>query len=241
MNISVKAVAGSFKQFVVQIYKDAMLIILLFAPILCGLFFKFGIPFAQNLMEKYFGWEEIFAPYYLLFDLLLASMTPLLYSFASAYLILGEIDDGISGYLSVTPLGKKGYLISRLGIPSVIAFIVTMLVLPAFQLSGSSIDIIIGMAVSSVFLSIIGALLTVSVADNRVEGMAVAKLSGLFFLGLPAPFFIKGNIQYLLIFLPSFWTAKFAMEKQILFLLPSLIMSFGWISLLYRKFKKKIA
>lgn len=241
MKMSRKAVAVSFIQYIVQIYKDALLIILVIAPILCGLFFKFGIPLAQYLLEKYFSWKDIFVPYYLLFDLLLASMTPLMYSFASAYLILGEIDDGISGYLAVTPLGKRGYLFSRIGLPGIIALAVTLLILPAFHLSDMQFYVIAGVAVSSVFLGVIEAMLTVSIANNRVEGMAVAKLSGLFFIGLPAPFFIKGGIQYLLILLPSFWTAKFALEKQVLFLLPALVISFGWILLLYRKFQRKIS
>ena len=60
----------------------------------------------------------------------------------------------------------------------------------------------------SSLLSIPVAMLIVTLSQNRVEGMAIGKIAGLVLFGLPAPFFIEGNFQYLLSWLPSFWTAK---------------------------------
>ncbi|MBH1942331.1 ABC transporter permease [Mobilitalea sibirica] len=240
MMVSKKALLNSFKQFMVQIYKDAMLILLCIAPLLAGSVFKFGIPFAQELIYEYFGLTKLFVPYYLLFDLLLGSLTPLLYCFAAAYVVLGEIDDGISGYLSVTPLGKRGYLISRLGFPAVISFVVSIVLMMVFSLSDFALPYIVGIALSSNLLGIIEALLVVSLSSNRVEGMAVSKLTGLFFLGLPVPFFVEGSIQYLVFFLPSFWLAKFAIEKELLFLLTGVLVSLVWIFMLNKKFNRKI-
>ncbi len=240
MTCSGKALIMAFRQFIVQIYKDAMLILLMLAPILCGLFFRFGIPYGQSLIEKYLSIKEIFVPYYLLFDLFLGCMTPLLYCFAAAYVILGEIDDGISGYLSVTPLGKKGYLISRLGFPAVMSFFISILMLSVFRLSDITFLNMIGIALIAALLGILEALLVVSVSGNRVEGMAVSKLSGLFFLGLPVPFFVKGGVKYLLFFLPSLWTAEYAIEQELLYLIIGIAVSLLWIVLLYRRFERKI-
>lgn len=49
--------------------------------------------------------------------------------------MLGEIDDNISKYLIITPIGKSGYLISRLGIPAILAFAITVILLLTFSLT----------------------------------------------------------------------------------------------------------
>ncbi len=240
MIYSRKAVRNAFRQLLIQIYKDAMLILLMLAPVLCGLFFKLGIPFAQSLIEQYLGYPELFVPYYLLFDLLLGCITPLLYCFAAAYIILGEIDDGISGYLSVTPLGKKGYLIARLGFPAVLAFFVSILMLLLFSLTDLTFFHILGIALSAALMGLMEAMLVVAISGNRVEGMAVSKLSGLFFLGLPIPFFVKGGVRYLLFFLPSLWTAEFILQQELRLLLIGIVVAIMWIMLLYGRFIRKI-
>lgn len=235
-----KVLLNAFKQYLSQIYKDAILILLCFAPFLCGLFFQFGIPIVEGLLTRYLGLTNIVQPYYLLFDLMLGSLTPLMYSFASAYVILGEIDEGISKYLAVTPIGKKGYLISRLGFPTIIAFLVSIIVLELFHISEISQGTIIMISLLAALLGIIEALLVVAISSNKVEGMALSKLSGLFILGLPAPFFLAGNIQYLLFFLPSFWISKYAMEHNIGYAVLGVAVALIWIKILYGKFKRKI-
>lgn len=240
MTNRLRVLSYAFIQFLYQLLKDAMLILLCVAPILCGLFFQFGIPFIQSLLIKYLNNPDILPAFYLLFDLMLAILTPMLYCFAAAYVILGEIDDGISKYLAVTPIGKNGYLISRLGFPAIIAFVVSIVAVSIFKLTQISfVDILIITFISSI-LGLVEALLIVSFSSNKVEGMAISKLSGLFMLGLPAPFFISGNIQYILFFLPTFWLAKFAIEKNIIYAALGILTSIAWGTILYRKFKKKI-
>lgn len=235
-----KILINAFRQFLDQISRDAMLVMLCFAPVLSGLFFRFGIPYIQSLLVKYLDMPELFRPYYLLCDLMLGSLTPVLFCFAAAYVILGEIDDGISKYYAITPVGKNGYLLSRVGIPSIMAFLVSIVTLKIFNLSSLFMfDIIVISFISSI-QGIIVALLVVSLSTNKVEGMAVSKLSGLFILGIPVPFFITGNIQFILFFLPSFWLAKYEVEKNYLFIFVSILISFGWIVILHRKFIKKI-
>lgn len=230
----------SFGQFVEQITKDLMLFVVCFAPILCGLFFKFGIPLAESLLTKQFHCNEILTPYYLMFDLFLAVMTPIMFCFVSAMIILGEIDDKISNYIAVTPLGNSGYLISRLGFPTVIATITSMTVLPIFSLTKISFLMLISLSILTAITGLIVSMLVVSLSSNKVEGMAVTKLSGLIILGIPAPFFITDNIQYVLFFLPSFWIAKLAIERNYLYIIPAIIISIAWIMPLSKRFVNKL-
>ena len=61
-------------------------------------------------------------------------MAPVLLCFAFAMITLEEIDDKVSRYFSITPLGKAGYLFTRLGVPSIISAVIAFIVLLLFSL-----------------------------------------------------------------------------------------------------------
>ena len=176
----------------------------------------------------------------MLFDLFLCLITPYMFCFASSMVMLTEYDENITGYLAVTPIGKKGYILSRLLIPCVISFFASLLLIGWFSLTYWTL----GMALITCFLTsilcIAISLLLFSFSHNRVEGMAMAKLSGLLMLGLPVPFFLVSKVQYLFSPLSSFWIAKMCFEENFLFLLPAILTSLIWILLLYQKFERKI-
>lgn len=117
----------SFLQVFQQIRSDLMLFATCFTPILVGLLIKFGIP----LLEK--GLRFSLSEYYLIFDLFLSIMTPVLLCFAFAMITLEEIDDKVARYFSITPLGKFGYIFSRLGIPAILATVIAFVVLLFFS------------------------------------------------------------------------------------------------------------
>jgi len=230
----------SFKQFIQQITKDLMLFVVCLAPVLVGFAIHFGIPLLEKILTNQFNKQEILLPYYLLFDLFLAIMTPMLFCYVSAMIILGEIDDKISNYIAVTPLGKSGYLISRLGFPCLISIFVTIILLFVFSLTHLSFLMILIISILTAIFGIIISMLIISLSTNKVEGMAVAKLSGLLMIGLPVPFFILSKIQYCLFFLPSFWIVKLAMEQNYFYFVPCLFVSVIWIYFLMKRFSQKL-
>lgn len=236
-----KPLLRSFKMFVRQIFDDAMLFAVCLAPILAACFFQFGIPFIERLLCAYFGKETILADYYLLFDLLLSVLTPYMFCFASAMVMLTEYDENMTGYMAVTPVGKKGYLISRLGFPAMLSLIVSVLLMLGFSLTSWSLPMLVLTCLLTCILSVAVSLLLFALSHNRVEGMAIAKLAGLIILGLPVPFFVLSGVQYLFSVLPSFWIAKLCLEQDCLFVLPALLTALLWIVLLYRSFEKKLS
>lgn len=234
-----KRLSISFMQYLNQIARDAMLFLSCLAPVLYGLFMKFGIPAAEKFLTGYYSREEVLVPYFLIFDLFLVVLTPMMFSFASSMVILGEIDDGITKYMSVTPLGRGGYLISRLILPLTLSFVVSIIVMNVFSLDIISFEMIIFLSFLSSVLGFITTMMVVSLSANKVEGMAITKMSGISMIGIILPFFVLTRIQYLAIILPSFWMAKFALEGKIIYLILCVMVSAGWILLLLRKFMKK--
>lgn len=218
-----------------------MLYAVCLAPLLAAVFFKFGIPVLEEELCAYLNMTALLSGYYLLFDLFLAILAPFMISFASSMVMLTEYDENMVGYMAVTPVGKSGYIISRLLFPAVISFVTTIILLLLFSLTDISLVYIVLLSMLGSVLSIAVSLLLVSFSHNRVEGMALSKLSGIILLGLPVPFFIFSGVQYLFSALPSFWIGKMLRDGNIFLLFPALLTSVLWIAVLYRRFKQKIS
>ena len=72
---------------------------------------------------------------------------------------------------------------------------------------------------------IIISLLILTFSSNKLEGMAVTKLSTLMVCGAVIPFFIKHDLQYVLFPLPSFWIGKTICENASPYMLHAFILS----------------
>lgn len=234
------ALISSFKQFLYQISKDKMLIIVIFDPVLTGIMFKFGIPIAEDIITNYFGVSTILSPYYLLFDIILAMVIPYIFCFVSAMVILEEVDSKVAEYMYITPIGKTGYLISRLCFPMIISILVSIPILLLFSLTEISIARIVFLSFFACCIGLMAALIIVAFSSNKVEGMAYAKFGGIIFLGAPIPFFLNGNEQYIGAFIPSFWISKLSLEFNILNLLFAALISAVWLIILFKRFIMKV-
>lgn len=230
-----RALFSSFKMFVRSIISDGMLLFMLIMPVLLALLFCLAIP---ALVEQ-FDWTFL-PPYYILFDLFLSTIAPTFWIFASSMAILDEMDCGISRHLMVTPIGKNGYLASRLGFPLILAYPITCIILYFANLSGLTVGNIVELAFLGTISSLLSSLLVVVVASNRVEGMAINKLGGLLGMGCFVPFFIHGWQQYIFSFLPSFWLAKFAMTRNYFHFAIVLVVTAAISYILFRKYNSKI-
>jgi len=234
-----KPISRSFGMFVRQIAKDGMLWGIGLAPLLLGVMIRFGVPYVETVLSGYFH-RSILVPYYQLFDLVLFLMTAYMFCFASAMVMLAERDENIAQYMAITPLGRKGYVFSRLCVPVLLSLPASIVLMLCFSLTIWPMRHLLEAAIFMGLLSTVVALLVVSFSRNRVEGVAVGKLSGLLILGLVVPYFIESGLQYMVFFMPSFWIASYFLDGNIMFLMSALITSVLWILVLFRKFSTKL-
>jgi len=235
-----RAIRLSFLQMLAYMRRDMMLFAACLAPILAGILFRFAIPLLETALKDRFHISAVIAPYYGLMDLLFAMLSPAMFCFVSAMVALEENDEKTVKYLFITPLGKFGYLTARFGVPAVIAFLVTVILLPVFKLTAFSPVAILLLAAGGTLQGMIVALLVLTLSSNKLEGMAVTKLSMLTILGAVIPFFIKGNMQYTLSPLPSFWIGKAIFEKTPLYMLITFPLSSVWIFVLLKRYLRKV-
>ena len=166
-----RAVWISFSQMLKFVRQDRMLFAAGLAPLLAGIAIHFGVLFAENSLIHFTGLPAVLAPYYGLFDIFLASITPAMLCFIAAMVMLEERDDHIDRYLFVTGLGKRGYFLSRLILPALIAFVVTAASLPLFRLTALSAGTILFLSLAETLQGINIALLIVALSSNKLEAI----------------------------------------------------------------------
>ena len=235
-----RAIRLSFFQMLAYMRRDMMLFAACLAPILAGLLFRFGVPFLEAALTDWFHISAIISPYYALIDILFAMLSPVMFCFVSAMISLEEADEKTAAYLFITPLGRNGYLVARFCLPAVAAFLVTVVLLPACKLTSLSPAEIVLLAAGGALQGIIISLLILTFSSNKLEGMAVTKLSSLMIFGAAVPFFIKHNVQYVISPLPSYWIGKAILENALPYMLPAFILSAMWICFLLGRYLRKI-
>ena len=231
-----KAVRLSFLGMAEAMRRDMMLFAACLAPILAGVFFRFAVPFAEAVLTKYYHMPAVISPFYRLIDICFVMLSPTMFCFVSAMVALEEADEKTAAYLFITPLGKSGCLAARLGVPAIIAFWTTVILFPVFRITAFSPTAVLLFTALGTLQGMIVALSVLAFSANRLEGMAVAKLSSLALSGAVVPFFVDDHRQYLLLFLPSFWMGKATGENALLYLLPAFVLSAIWIVLLLKRY-----
>lgn len=235
-----KAIRLSFFQMAACLRRDRMLFAACLAPILAGVLFRFAVPRFEAALASWLHAPAVLSPYYALIDLFFSMLSPAMFCFVPAMVALEEADEKTAVYLFVTPLRKTGYLAARLCVPSAAAFLATAALLPAFKLTALSFAGIVLFAACGVLQGLIISLLILTLSSNKLEGMAVAKLSSLMLFGAAVPFFIKSGAQYALFPLPSFWAGKAMCENAPLYMLPAFAFSGVWVCFLLRQYLRKI-
>lgn len=193
-----------------QIMRDGMLFALIPAPVMIGLLFKLAIPFVNKAIEEKLSFSLL--PWYGLVDGFLICLTPMLTAMITAFLLLEERDEGISAFYQVTPTAGYSYMVARIGFPMVWAILITNIIVLTCGISGLSVITVLCCSLISTLMGIALAMMVVTMAANRVEGLAISKLMGISMLGLIAIWAIPAPYDYLTAFLPSFWIGKIIME-----------------------------
>lgn len=235
-----RAIRLSFFHMLKTVMHDKMLFAALLSPVLAGIAIHFGVPFAERVLVQITDLPAVLFPYYGLFDIFFASLTPVMFCFIAAMMVLEEHDDHIDRYLFITGLGKNGYFVSRIMLPALLAFGMTATLLPGFGLTKLSIMEILFLSLAGSLQGIVIALLIVSLSSNKLEGMAVTKLSSLMILGAVVPYFVPAPIDLCMCFVPSFWVGKADTERKPIVMLLSVLVAVGWVLFLKRKYDRKI-
>lgn len=221
------------------ILRDAVMLVLIPAPFLVGITFHYFLPLLNRFLIQHFAFT--IEPYYALSDGLMMLLAPVLLTMSSAFLLLEESDEGISSYFQITPAGRQHYLIARIGIPALWGFFCSIIIGKVFYLSTLSFSVIIALSFVSALFGCTVAMMIVAFANNRVEGLAISKLTGITMIGIFIPWFVSDSWRWTVGILPTFWIGEIILGTSLwinLFL--GTMTCLLWIACFTKRFLQKI-
>ena len=188
-----------------NIRRDSLMKFLLIYPWILGLAMRFLIPFVTDGLAATFDLR----PYYLL----LASffgvvIVPPLAGFVVGFLLLDERDDGTLSALQVTPLPMNLYMLYRIALPLLLSIASAYIVLPLMNLVSVPYLQLLPIVLLAAVEGPIFALVLASLASNKVQGLAVMKGMGIFFIAPTIAWFIGEPWQWIVGLIPTYWPVK---------------------------------
>jgi fluoroquinolone transport system permease protein len=224
-----------------MIWSDPMLMLSLLAPLLYLGIIVFGVPYIEKVVGQLYDISpEYYVPFVKFFFL---PICPMLFGMIYGFILLDERDGGLISYLSVTPLGKSGYLIVRMLMPVLYSFIFNV---AFFYISG--LNAYVGTTALYVLSFIIAwesplmLLLLSAFADNKVEGVAISKGFGILLIMLIPDYFFDSGWLWVLSVSPLWWIERgiFHSDYQWWYIAGAALVHLIYFLILYRKFSNKV-
>lgn len=194
--------AGDLK----NITRDGMLLLSMLAPLILALVFRWGLPWATELIgrELHFDLTEL----YLFILSFVSLLIPLLLGTLVGFIILDDRDEKILTYLAVTPLSKTGYLFYRLLSPVVLSLICAVVGFWIIDLVPLNLGRTLPVFVLSALEAPMMGLFLGTFAANKVEGMALSKGLGVLFFAPIVGYFVRSPWQLIAGIFPPYWVSK---------------------------------
>ncbi len=226
------------KNDVRQIARDPVMLLLLFAPLLLILIFKELITILVPVLYEKTNFDlSLWYEYVLSF---VSLIIPGLLGIVTGFMMIDERDGKIVELMSVTPMGRTGYIINRLSLSGILSVVwgtaayysLGIVYLPLLTL----ICLNLLMLMES---SIMGLMLFIG-AEDKVKGLTFAK--GLNIMNLFA-FSDLFSLRWLTViswFFPSYWLAAVIKKPDSpVVSLTAIIVHAFWLTILILRFRKR--
>lgn len=189
-----------------NIRRDPLLQWMVLTPLLMVALLRWLIPWLAALLLARFAFD--LKPYYALIMSCINLTVPLIVGVVTGFLLLDQRDDHTLSALQVTPLSLDGYLVYRVAAPAVVTLLATVFVLQAGSLVPLSSGAAWMAALAAAPYAPMMALMYASVAQNKVQGLAVNKASGVILLPGLIAYFVPPVWQPLFGIFPTYWPLR---------------------------------
>ena len=218
-----------------QIIRDSVMASLMLAPLLLIVVFKLLLMFLVPVAVQYTGMDV--TTWYLWILNFVFLLNAGMLGVVTGFMMLDDKDGNIAELMSVTPLGRSGYLLNRLSFTSGLCVVYTFV---AYNLLGIYSLNALSVAFLSVLLSVYSAtigLLLFSVAENKVKGLTFSKAMNLFILFAFADLFALKWFTVVAWFFPPYWISQiivspFAFKNVAI----AVLVHVGWLVLLIGRY-----
>ena len=223
--------------------RDPLLLMPAVVPVLLALFVEYAVPWMRSQLLLH--WEIDILPYYDFVTSAFILLIPLVTGAVVGFMILDERDEGTLLQLSVSPLGKAGYLRYRMAMPTVVGFVMgTAAVLLTAPLPISPGRIIAVMLVSSIKAPLMTLFLG-TYSPSKVEGIALSKVANALILVPIAVYFIPVRWELAMLPFGPYWVMRavqVAAGPASLFyryIAVTAAVNLSWLAVLSRSFSRR--
>jgi fluoroquinolone transport system permease protein len=231
-----------FKADIKFIARDPMLLMASLAPFMLILILRLVFPLISDFVFLKTGFQ--LDNYYTLTAIIMVSVIPMLFGIVYAFILFDEKDLHILQDIPVTPVNKKNFLYMRIIVPAFLSFIMVLLSIILTNPVPSegwlrTIYITFLLSTQSPFVFLfIG-----SLAGNKVQGIALAKLYGIFLVAVLFGLLLHHPWNYFAFFSPLYWISWAWITsipvESLIYGAISMIITFGGILIFFRHFLKK--
>ena len=207
--INPKAWAAFGRNDIRGTYRDPLLWMIVVAPVTWTVGVVVLVPMFTEMLSQRYGFDLV--PYYPLVLTAFLLLTSIVITGAiGAFLVLDEVDAGTLTVLRVTPVPLSTLFVYRAGTVMVVT---TIYVIATLSFSGilepGLVPALIPIGLLAGLSAIVTLLLIVSVASNKIQGIAMVRALGMLIAGLPClPWFIDSAWNLAFGVLPPYWAAK---------------------------------
>lgn len=221
-----------------QIMRDPIMAIMMLAPMLLIILFKLLVLFLIPFIVTRTGFDVTPYMYYVLVFTVI--MCGAMLGIVTGFMMIDERDGKIAELMSVTPLGRAGYLFNRLLFSSILSIIYAVLsyyVLNVVELPLATVLFL--SLLSSLYSTIIG-LLIFSCADDKVKGLTFAKAINSLSLFAFTDLLSLRWLTVLSWFFPPYWITLVIKSPQSVFVYGwALLVHITWLAVLIRYYWQK--
>lgn len=190
-------------------YRDPLLVMIVVAPVIWTTGVAALTPRFTDLLAQRYDFDLV--PYYpLILTAFLLLTSIVIVGGLAAFLVLDEIDAGTLAALRVTPLPLSGFFVYRAATVVVVtaAYVVGTMSFSGILAPGAA-PALIPIGLLAGLSAVVTLLLIVTMADNKIQGLAALRGLGMLIAGLPClPWFIHSDWALVFGVLPPYWAAK---------------------------------
>ncbi|KGE16393.1 hypothetical protein [Paenibacillus wynnii] len=223
---------------------DPVLMAGIFGPLALLLLSRFGFSIAEHWLEERYSLQLFqyrgFAVSFLV------TVIPMLIGMMTGLLMLDERDEEVIAYYAVTPLMRQGYMIYRLFLPSILCTVLSSLYLLLSGIAEIHLESLYAIPLLALEAPCFALFLS-AFAANKVEGLALSKIGGLFIAGSVIVYFVPGAWQLLGVWVPTYWPAKILLvgadDKHLAalgYFAVGLILHVALLTIMVREFIKRV-
>lgn len=184
--------------------RDSLLSWMILLPVIGALVLRWGLPLLNERLLEQSAFD--LTPYYpALLGYFFVIMTPVVFGTVVGFLLLDEKDDQTLIALQVTPLSLPRYLAYRIAIPVVLAFVMMFVIFPLSGLSALPLTHIAVIGIVAAPLAPLLALYLAAFAQNKVQGFALVKVSGVVLMLPVIAFFVQSPWELAFGIIPTYW------------------------------------